>query len=200
MAASRRENIRSGIKALWTRQQHLDAKRTAARKAKLAANKAAAMAPEREDERLTRGTINTGTLQTSVALDPHRFENALTSAQRTAAIAAMKSERRRDALQALYMNARSFIINEAELEAAVKEEFADDHFTSAGVTGSGYQITNIWEAQQAPLSLDAMLKEVQRASDSVVNDITLEKNRTIRRQKLVAEELTGGSMDRHNWQ
>jgi hypothetical protein len=195
MATSRRQNIRSGVRDLWARKQRSDSQRLATRSAKLAANKAAAMAPEREDERLTRSSINAGTLQTAVGPDPHRFERALASAARTAAIAASKSERRRDAIQTLYMNARSFIVNEAELEAAVNEEFAEDHFSKMGQSGAGYQVTNIWDAQNEPMSVADMLKDLQRSNDTLVSDLTSDKTRTVRRQKLVAEELTGGKMD-----
>ncbi|KAI0410027.1 hypothetical protein F4802DRAFT_543076 [Xylaria palmicola] len=195
MAASRRDNMRSGVRDLWARKQHLDAKRLAARTAKLAANKAAAMAPEREDERLTRSTINAGTLQTAVALDPNRFENALASASRTAAIAADKSELRCDAVQTLYMNARTFIIDEAELEATVSHEFADDHFSRMGASGTGYLIENIWDAQNEPISVADMVKSLRRNHDNLVADLTSEGTRTTRRQQKVAEELTGGKMD-----
>ncbi|KAI0446505.1 hypothetical protein F4803DRAFT_17833 [Xylaria telfairii] len=196
MAASRRESMRSGVRDLWARKQRFDAKRLAARTAKLAANKAAAMAPEREDERLTRGTINAGTLQTAVAPDPLRFERGFASAARTAAIAADKSEARRDAIQALYMNARSFIVSEAELETVVNREFADDHFRNIGASSTGHLIQNIWDAQNEPMSVAAMLDELQRKHDTLVSDLTSEGTRTVRRQKQVAEELTGGKMDK----
>ncbi|KAI1182060.1 hypothetical protein F5B17DRAFT_216924 [Nemania serpens] len=195
MAAGRRENMRLGVRDLWSRKQRLDAARSATRAAKLAANKAAAMAPEREDERLTRGTVNAGTLQTAVALDPQRFERALASAQRTASVADDKSQARCDAVQALYMNARSFIVSEAELEAVVNSEFADDHFDNMGQSGAGFRIQNIWDAHNVPMSVADMLKELQRNSDGLVNDMTSESTRTVRRQKRVAEELTGGKMD-----
>ncbi|KAI1751804.1 hypothetical protein F4782DRAFT_503213 [Xylaria castorea] len=195
MAASRRENIRSGVRDLWARKQRVDSKRLAASTARLAANRAAAMAPEREDERLTRGTINAGTLLTSVALDPHRFERGLASAERTAAIAADKSEARRDAIQTLYMNARSFIVNENELEAVINREFADDHFDRMGQSGAGYRIQNIWDAENEPVSVATMMRDLTRNYDSLVSDFTSDAVRTVRRQKRAAEELTGGKMD-----
>ncbi|TGJ79108.1 hypothetical protein E0Z10_g9654 [Xylaria hypoxylon] len=195
MAEGRRENMRSGVRDLWARKQHLDSKRLAARTAKLAANKAAAMAPEREDERLTRGSINLGTLQTSVAPDPLRFQRGIESAARTAAIAADKSEARRDAIQTLYMNARSFIVSETELEAAVNKEFADNYFETKGQTGAGYRIDNIWDAQNEPMSVAKMMKELERQNETLISDMTSEETRTVRRQKQVAEELTGGKMD-----
>ncbi|KAI0427051.1 hypothetical protein F5Y09DRAFT_44922 [Xylaria sp. FL1042] len=195
MAASRRENMRLGIRALYSRKERLVAKRHATRTARLAANKAAALAPEPEDERLTRGSINPGTLQTAVLPDPLRFPRALASAARTASMMAAKSEARRDAIQALYMNARSFIVGEAELEAAVNAEFADDHFTRYGKGGSGALCVNIWDLEDPPMSVATMLREVQRSNDSIIADMTTEKTRTDRRQKQVAEELTGGKMD-----
>ncbi|KAI1821117.1 hypothetical protein F4861DRAFT_542248 [Xylaria intraflava] len=195
MAEKRRQNMRSGIRDLWARKQRFDAKRVARREAKLAANKEAAMAEEPEDERLTRGTVNAGTLVTAVVPDPNRFEIAQAAAERTAGIAESKSQSRRDAIQTLYMNARSFIVDEAALEAAVNEQFADDYFEKIGKAGGGYLIQNIWDAQGTPLSTEKMLKELQGDSNTVIDSFTTENTRTIRRQKLVAEELTGGKMD-----
>ncbi|GAP84213.1 hypothetical protein SAMD00023353_0700030 [Rosellinia necatrix] len=195
MADSRRENMRSGVRDLWARKQRLDERLRSVRTAKLAANRAAALAPEREDERLTRGTVNAGTLQTAVVLDPDRFERAAESAARTAAIAAVRSEARRDALQTLYMNARDFIIDEARLEHVVNTEFADDHFQAMGASGTGYRIENIWDAQNEPIAVAGMLREAQRNHDKLITDLTTEETRTVRRQKLAAEELTGGKME-----
>lgn len=195
MADSRRENMREGVKGLWRRKTKLDEKLDTVRKAKLSANRAAALAPEREDERLTHATVNLGTLQTAVLPDPDRLERGLAAAARTAAIEAFKSERRRDAVQTLYMNARTFVIDEAELEALVQREFADDHFESMGQSSTGYRIQNIWDAQNEPMSIADMMKDLQRASDSIIRDFTTESTRTNRRQKQVAEELTGGKMD-----
>ncbi|KAI0467154.1 hypothetical protein F4859DRAFT_518368 [Xylaria cf. heliscus] len=195
MADSRRENLRTGIRDLWARNQRIDARHKAARSARLAANKADSLAPEPEDERLTRGTVNAGTLQTTVLPDPLRFERGLASAARTATIAADKSEARCDALQTLYMNARSFIVSEDELEAAVNHEFADDHFEKMGQSVAGFRIQNIWDAQNEPMSIADMLKDLQRDHETLVSDMTTEETRTVRRQKKVAEELTGGKMD-----
>ncbi|KAI1198196.1 hypothetical protein F5X97DRAFT_333545 [Nemania serpens] len=195
MAVGRRESMRSGVRDLWARKQRLDAARAASRAANFAANRAAAMAPEREDERLTRGTVNQGTLATAVALDPERFDRALASADRTAALAADKGQARCDAVQALYMNARSFIVSDAELEAVVNAEFADDHFDTMGQSGAGFRCRNIWDAQDLPVSVANMISELQRHHDTLLRDFTSEATRTVRRQKRVAEELTGGKMD-----
>ncbi|KAI2638630.1 hypothetical protein GGS21DRAFT_509253 [Xylaria nigripes] len=194
MADIRRKNLRAGVRALWKRKKLVDEKRLVTRSAKLAANKAAAMAPEREDERLTRGTINAGTLQTAVILDPQRFKRAKASAERTAAIIAYKSETRRDALQNLYMKAQSFIVDAAELEAVVEKEFADDYFDKAGASSSGRRAENIWDIHGEPDSVASMMQNVQRSSNNLMTEMAGEKALTERRQATVAEELTGGKM------
>ncbi|KAI1818282.1 hypothetical protein GGS20DRAFT_581701 [Poronia punctata] len=195
MADSRRQNLSSGLKSLWKREKRARKSRETADRAKALAFKKAFTAPEREDERLTRGTINAGTLVTHVAPDPLRFERAKESAERTATIAKQKSERRLDALQTLYMKARSFIVTEEQLEAAVRAEFADDHFTKEGTTAAGQHIYNIWDAEGLPMSVDSMIRDSERTSDTVVPDVSLGQNLVNWRQKQVAEELTGGTMD-----
>ncbi|KAI0837036.1 hypothetical protein F5Y06DRAFT_271830 [Hypoxylon sp. FL0890] len=195
MAASRRENMREGIRALYSRKQLFDKRRLERQTARLAANRAAATAPEREDERLTRGSINAGTLQTTVLPDPERMERALLSRQRTEFIAAQKSEARRDAIQELYMKARSFIVSEKELEAEVDKLFAPNYWKKQGVSPSGFEVNNIWDLEGKPPTVADMLNEVSRTSSTVVKNFETEKTRTLKRQKEVAEELTGGKLD-----
>ncbi|KAI1432746.1 hypothetical protein GGR50DRAFT_560676 [Xylaria sp. CBS 124048] len=193
MAEKRRENLSAGLKNLWQRKGRTDEKRKAIQTFKLATNKAAAMAPEREDERLTRSTINEGTLQTAVLPDPFRFKTALASAERTAAIATYKSQLRSDDIQTLYMSARSFIVTEADLEAAVDKEFTQDRFM--GVNSAGFRAQTIWDTEGEPRSVASMMGELQRSTSLFVNSQTTEATRTVRRQRHVAEELTGGKMD-----
>ncbi|KAI1338402.1 hypothetical protein F5Y15DRAFT_128102 [Xylariaceae sp. FL0016] len=193
MAASRRANIRHGVTHLWDRKQRLDARRLAQRSAKLAANRAAAMAPEREDERLTRGFVNPGTLRTAVERDPQRFERQLASLARTSAIESTKSEARRDAIQGLYMSARSFIVDEADLEARVEKVFAPNYYI--GSQASGRRVTNVWDMHGPPMAVKDMLNEISRSSSNVLKSAESEQDKTLKRQKRVAEELTGGKMD-----
>ncbi|KAI1207008.1 uncharacterized protein F4807DRAFT_436662 [Annulohypoxylon truncatum] len=195
MAASRRENMRVGIRALYKRKQLRDTRRAAAQAAKLAAHQEAAAAPEREDDRLTRATINAATLQTAVIRDPERFERALASRERTTALLAQKSERRRDAIQELYMKARSFIVDEADLEAEVNKIFAPDYWKSMGLSASGFEVRNIWDLHGKPPTVTDILNEVSRTSSTAVKSFEAEKTRTLKRQKEVAEELTGGKLD-----
>ncbi|KAI0011918.1 hypothetical protein F4779DRAFT_143280 [Xylariaceae sp. FL0662B] len=195
MAASRRANIRSGVRDLWARKQRFDRTRLARQTARLDANRAAAMAPERDDDVLTRSSISPGTLQTTVQLDPERFERALASRTRTAAIAHEKSEARRDAIQELYMKARSFIVSEDELQAEVDRLFSPDYWKNMGQSAAGAPIFNIWDMEGRQVAVKDLMDDVSRSSSLVVKNIESERTRTLKRQKEVAEELTGGKMD-----
>lgn len=195
MAASRRENMREGVRALYSRKLSFDKRRLERQTARLAANRAAMLAPEREDERLTRASINAGTLQTAVLPDPDRIERALESRQRTEFLSAQKSEARRDAIQELYMKARSFIVSEKELEAEVDRLFAPDYWKKQGVSASGFAVSNIWDLDGKPPTVADMLNDVSRTSSGFMKNAESEKSRTLKRQKEVAEELTGGKLD-----
>ncbi|KAI0160618.1 hypothetical protein GGR57DRAFT_388689 [Xylariaceae sp. FL1272] len=195
MAASRRSNIRAGIKGLYARKTARDTHLSSVRRAKLAHHHRLATAPEPEDERLTRSHINTGTLNTAVALDPQRFENALASRDRTTQLSNHLSSLRRDAIQTLYMNARSFILSESDLEAVISREFADDAFSRYGPVSSYHRVENIWDALGEPTSPQTMLRDLERKSGNVILDRTSESARTLKRQKQIAEALTGGGLE-----
>lgn len=195
MAASRRDNMREGVRALYSRKQRFDRSRLERQTAALAANRAAAMAPEREDERLTRASINAATLATAVQPDPERFERALASRSRTESLHSQKSEARRDAIQELYMKARSFIVTEQDLEAEVDRQFAPDYWKNMGASAAGYDVHNIWDLDGRPQTVADMLSDVSRTSNALHKSLESEKTRTLKRQKEVAEELTGGRLD-----
>ncbi|KAI1632187.1 hypothetical protein F4809DRAFT_653469 [Biscogniauxia mediterranea] len=195
MAALRREHLRSGVRDLWARKRRADTRRTKRQTALLASHREAMLAPEREDERLTRPTVPAALLQTAVALDPNRFERALESRARSEAIAARKSEARRDAIQELYMNARGFIVDESELEARVNDLFSPDYWRKKGTAVGGLPISNIWDLLGKPRSVQQMLSDVARSNSELIKSAETESTRTVKRQKLVAEELTGGKMD-----
>ncbi|KAI1502532.1 hypothetical protein F5X99DRAFT_157623 [Biscogniauxia marginata] len=195
MAANRRENLRSGMTDLWARKQLADSRRRERQARVQAEHREAMFAPEPEDERLTRGSISEALLKTAVEKDPERFTRALASRERTVALAARRSEARRDAVQELYMNARSFIIDEAELEARVGELFAPDYWRKMGSSAGGLAIRNVWDLLGKPRTVAQMLSEVSRSSSELVKNVESEATRTMKRQKQVAEELTGGKMD-----
>ncbi|OTB02699.1 hypothetical protein M426DRAFT_322455 [Hypoxylon sp. CI-4A] len=195
MASSRRENMREGVQALYARKQLFDKRRLERQSARLAANRAAATAPEREDERLTRASVNAGTLQTAVLPDPLRHERARESRERTRFLSAQKSEARKDAIQELYMKARSFIVSEKDLEAEVEKLFAPDYWRKSGAAATGAVVNNVWDRDGKPRTVADMLTDVSRTSSNLTRNTESEKTRTLKRQKEVAEELTGGKLD-----
>ncbi|KAI5924007.1 hypothetical protein F4810DRAFT_157940 [Camillea tinctor] len=195
MANLRRQHMHTGLLDLWARKHRFERRRAVRQAARRDAHRAAMLAPEREDERLTRPTVPASLLQTAVAPDPERFERALWSRERSVAHAARKSEARRDAIQQLYMNARGFIIAEEELEARVQELFADDYWRKMGSTAGGVSINNVWDLLGKPLSVAQMLADVTRSSGELMKNLDTEASRTLKRQKLVSEELTGGKME-----
>ncbi|KXJ89548.1 hypothetical protein Micbo1qcDRAFT_165649 [Microdochium bolleyi] len=195
MALKRRENVRAGIQDLWERKVVSDKKVAESRALKVAQHRRAASAPESEGDRLTRASIDPETLKTAVAPDPLRFERALASKAKSDALEQARSERRIDAVQELYMNARSFIVTEKELEELVEKEFAPDYFSSMGMSNSGRPMYNVWDLQGKPKTMTDMMKEVSRSTSDLLQSTTADATRTLKRQKLVAEQLTGGKMD-----
>lgn len=190
MADVRRRNMEEGITALWDRSRKFERQRKARSKARAEFNRTAMNAPKRESDRLTEISVPAALLNTRVMPDPGRFETARESAARTAAIAAEKSQNRKDALQQLYMNARKFIVTEDELEKAIEEQFRPDYFSSRN---SAAYSSNIWDADGKPMTVTQMVGEALGHSNKVLQ--TADHTRTTKRHQKVSEELTGGAMD-----
>ncbi|KAM0276865.1 hypothetical protein ACHAQH_006341 [Verticillium albo-atrum] len=188
MADHRRANLAAGVEGLWQRKQQHDARleRTAAAHQALTIRKR--NAPERLDDVLTRNTVLTATSQNVAVLpDPGRFARAEASRLRTQEETQRKAEERRDALTALYMRAGDFIVDEEHLAAEVEKLFGDDYFKKQARSTST-DAENAWDVWGAPPTLKHL---GQVATTAVTEDV----NRTAKRQKSIAEELTGGQMD-----
>ncbi|KAI0121075.1 hypothetical protein BJ170DRAFT_600086 [Xylariales sp. AK1849] len=194
MASVRRKNLEEGITQLWERKKTTDKERLDHRHAKLRHHRNAMMAPQRHDETFTESSIPASVLQTEVPRDPARFERALASQARTNALNELKGQNRKDALQHLYMSARSFIVDEQTLEKEVERLFRPNYFTE-GATGSGLVPTNAWDFYGKPQTVQDMMGGVLKTDYRVVMSENEDSSRTTKRQKSVAEELTGGPMD-----
>ncbi|KAK6062863.1 hypothetical protein SCUP234_06799 [Seiridium cupressi] len=194
MAEMRRKNLTEGIEELWKRRKTTEKERRKHREAKQFHHRNAMNAPQRHDEAFTETTIPASVLQTKVPQDPLRFEHGLQSKARTEAIMARKSQDRKDALQKLYMSARSFIVDEKALEREVDKVFRPDAFTS-GSTATGATPTNAWDLWGSPVTVRAMMGNVLRTDNTVIGASREESSRASQRQTKVAEELTGGPMD-----
>merc|ERR1711977_325717 len=148
-------------------------------------------APQREDERLTNPTITqmNRTLQSGPVPDPDRAARVAEKKARVEAIALAKEEQRRNALHTLYMNARSFITTEEELDAEIEKIFVEDPHASGNLND------NIWSVKGAPPSVLTMLSAVNNTQKKAIDFHRGPAALTGRRMKKIAEELTGGTMD-----
>ena len=193
MAESRRRSLAAGLKGLYRRKERSESLGRARSTAKFEAHRRAAMAPEGLDDVLTRPSVPAAAaLGAALQPDPERFAAAERSAERTAALRQGRSEARRDALAELYISARDFIVTEEELQEAVDKIFTDDYFRKLGSVA--IDSANIWDARGSPITIAGMVSAVNRTQTSLLSASQAESTKTAKRQKVVAEELTGGKM------
>ncbi|KAL7796819.1 hypothetical protein V8C37DRAFT_371567 [Trichoderma ceciliae] len=196
MAESRRTNLEQGLKALYTRREKSDAVRNARVRRKFKEHNDAAAAPEREDDRLTRSTVLDAILDTRTYPDPDRFARAQRSQAKVQAKERAKYEARRDALMELYINASNFIVQESELKAEIDEIFNEDYFRKQSQLFQLYGTTeNAWGIYGNPPSIANMLETTTGRSTKVMDYYESEYDRSVKRQKRIAEEFTGGKME-----
>ncbi|KAK4064073.1 uncharacterized protein Triagg1_9229 [Trichoderma aggressivum f. europaeum] len=196
MAETRRTNLEQGLKALYTRREKSDAARNARVSRKFKEHNEAAAAPEREDDRLTRSTVLDAILDTQVYPDPERFARAQRSKFKVQAKEKAKYEARRDALMELYINASNFIVQESELKAEIDEIFSEDYFRKQSQFFQRYGTTeNSWGIYGKPPSIANMLETTTGKSTKLMDYYESEYDRSVKRQKRIAEEFTGGKME-----
>ncbi|KAL2158009.1 hypothetical protein VTH06DRAFT_4819 [Thermothelomyces fergusii] len=190
-AAARREALASGIQGLYVRKRQREKRVQERAERRRKANLEAAMAPERLDEVLTRPTVRLSTaLQTAVEPDPDRFAKAEAARERHQREMEKKAEARRDALAQLYVAAQQFIIDEAELEARVEAIFTPDYHRVGGINRG----QSIWDQHAAPVSVADLQAEILGTSSKAIDANKPIAMKTTKRQKAVAEELTGGKL------
>jgi len=194
MAEARRKSLAAGLQGLWDRKQErirkIEARRTQAAKI----NRKLALAPNPLSETLTQPSVRLSTGSWSaqvVQLDPERLEKAKLAKARHAEIQARKSEERRDALGHLYLAAKNFIVDEAELQELVDRTFTEEAYKS-GV----FKAQSIWYTNNAPIGVKDLLNE--QVNHTMTNLPTAKRavqNTASERQKLAAEALAGGKLD-----
>ncbi|KAF4472662.1 hypothetical protein FALBO_447 [Fusarium albosuccineum] len=196
MASARRQNLELGLKELWVRRNRRDAVHNARVSQKFREHNAAVKAAEREDDRLTRSTVLDSVLDTKTYPDPERFSRADRSRSKVQAIEAAKAEARRDALMELYINASNFIVSENELKAEIDHVFAEDYFKKQGQAAGRYgSAQNAWDIWGKPTSIANLLESTTGTSSKTMDFYETEFDRSAKRQKRIAEELTGGKME-----
>lgn len=196
MAGNRRANLEGGLQALWARRARSDKIRNTRVSRKFEENNKAAAAPEREDDRLTRSTVLDAILDTKVYPDPERFSRAERSRVNVMARESARREARRDALMELYISASNFIVQESELKAEIDRIFADDYFKKQSQTTNSYGATeNTWGVYGKPPSVASMLETTAGTSTKLMDYYESEYDRSVKRHKKIAEDLTGGKME-----
>jgi hypothetical protein len=192
MAEVRRTNLRESLVEL--RKRHFDKKSVihniSAQKRRV--GKELLRAPQRRDEVLTNPTITAAMAQLQIGAlpDPGRETRITEKKYRVAAKEAALEEHRKDALHTLYMHAREFIVTEQQLNAEIEKIFVPEPF---GPHHRGK--TNIWEAYDAPETVQDMLLEVNNTQKTAIMFHAGPEAITGKRLKKIAEELTGGKMD-----
>jgi len=191
MANSRRTNLRESLVEL--RQRHFARQHQVSRisEKKIRQNEARKVAPPREDERLMNASVTRAMkeLQTGAVPDPGREERIAEMRERFAAKESAKAELRKDALHTLYMNAREFIVTEAQLNAKIDEIFTEKPYPN------NPGATSVWEAFGSPETIQNLLTTVNNTEKTAVDFHVSPAVKTGRRLKKIAEELTGGKMD-----
>ncbi|GKU05710.1 hypothetical protein FLAG1_09481 [Fusarium langsethiae] len=196
MAKTRRSNLRGGLTELWQRRNSREKIHNERVSHKFEMNHQAVKAPERADDVLTRGTVLDGVLDTRTIADPQRFQRAEARRAKNERILSAKREARRDALMELYINASKFIVSESELKAEIDTIFAEDFFHKQGFDVGRYgSAENTWDVWGKPTSINDMLETTTGVSTKIMDFYETEYDRSVKRQKRIAEEFTGGKME-----
>ncbi|GAO16722.1 uncharacterized protein UV8b_07918 [Ustilaginoidea virens] len=195
MAESRRNNLKDGLDALWSRRLNLENSRNIRVSRKFREHNKARSAAERDDDRLTRPTILESMLDTTVYPDPSRFFRANRSRTKVMAREDSNREARRDSLMELYISASNFIVEEADLKIEIDKVFAEDCFRQKSQNDFHHSITeNTWGMHGKPPSVANMMETSTGVSTKVMDVHESEHDRSAKRQKRIAEDLTGGKM------
>ncbi|KAI9691988.1 MAG: hypothetical protein M1820_009640 [Bogoriella megaspora] len=197
LAESRRKNLREGAKELLQRKQSRDAKAEARQRKMVAEREALVAAPEREDERLTKGSVLSVMLQRGAIQDPDREARLAEKRANVQALQELRKAERQDKLHTLYMNAREFIVDEQGLDERIEKEFGTvenpRRFGFRG--GKVYGGLSLWD-EVNPLTTEEMMKGatgLYRDQTAVMHEEKVDQ-RLQERMKRLAEELTGGKM------
>lgn len=193
MAATRRRNLREGLLELHQRKLRTDRKIAARSNYKQARRDELVHQAEREDQRLTNASIpqSLQPINTSSLPDPDREERLAESRALVEAKKAAKQGERQDALHTLYMNARNFITNEAQLVAEIEKVFPEGQNPEWSTSSAwGY---NIWNLGTPP-TVQAMVNAINRKDDRSALGGTKHWEVSQKRVKRLAEELTGGKL------
>ncbi len=193
LAASRRQNLREGLTELRDRKRRTE-KAMAGRGAFRQSRRNAKLhRPQREDERLTFPSVTVAMkmLQTGTLPDPDREARIARKRANVAATMAKQSEKRKEALHNLYLNARDFITTEEALLEKIEQIFVEVPVEFGDEAAPG---DSIWK-RGAPPDLEKMLNVMMRRKRDTVSVNSHYAEFAHQRSLRLAEELTGGKLD-----
>lgn len=202
MAETRRRNLREGIIAMRDRKIKQQTFLTQRSKQRQEEREALLAKPEREDERLTSPTIELELqklLETASIEDPDRGARLAAMRARVAQKAADRDEAQTSALHALYLNAREFIVNEAQLTAAIDQEFGTDQEPRVWDMHHSDPSRSVWNLGR-PATVQDMLNRANGKGGngmSAVSSSTRGTSNVITKERItrMIEELTGGKTE-----
>ncbi|PGH10263.1 hypothetical protein GX51_00020 [Blastomyces parvus] len=185
MAVVRRKNLREGLTELYARKQKSDELRAKRSSVKIAQRDQILAQGPREDDRLMQQSTPQvmKPTKTPILPDPTAEQRLKASRQKHAAKQRSKEQQRSDHLHSLYMNARTFIINEEQLNAEIERVFPDGE--NPAWTNDEDIGENIWN-----LGLPSTVESLVHAGKADATIWSLGEKRV----KKIAEELTGGAI------
>ena len=149
--------------------------------------------PEREDVRLTTPTLP-HSMKSGFFLnvtDPERSERIRDSKNRAKAHETDRKEQVRTDLHSLYMNARTFVVTERDLDNLVEDVFENDEWFKVNPD------RGIWDKHYDRPDTVADLLTAQRPRGKAVDAEAKTTDRLFADRAIrIAEELTGGKMAR----
>ncbi|KAH7406334.1 hypothetical protein DE146DRAFT_651367 [Phaeosphaeria sp. MPI-PUGE-AT-0046c] len=193
LAERRRVNLRSGVAELHDRKLATDAAFEAKLAASYADKRARAFAPPLETDLLTANSLHKGVRDYLASTLPPSSKTATIPKRR---VAYQKRVARQEAVRAnrlhdLYVNAREFMVEEAQLDEAIEKVFGTEEEPigwgidgSAGLRSEGKEGLSPWHGPM-PEGVGDMLQKLKGGEG-----VGLAKERV----RKVAEELTGGKM------
>ncbi|KAJ5788497.1 hypothetical protein N7457_003487 [Penicillium paradoxum] len=186
MADLRRQNLREGLKELYARKRTADGLIVSRSLESQNRRDRILQQAEREDERLTRpSTIQAMMPQKQPVLpDPNREARLALSRARLESKQAQKEAERKQHIQALYMNARTFITTEEQLAAEIDRAFPEGE--NEAWRNDHQPGENIWNLGNPP-TINSLANKT-RANEAMRWDLSQE------RVKKLAEAITGGKL------
>ena len=191
----RKEHFRDGLLALHRRKVDMT-QQVGMRSARRQSERARLLVQaEREDQRVTSSSIHPSMIPQKGRVLPHPHAAAIHQ-QKLQNVQRKLRERQAEqenALHTLYMNARTFITDEEQLNQAVEDAFdINKQFSSDALRSD-----NVWKAFGVPPTIREMLAVEQTKDVSNFSGTTSSVTKKLadldqERLKRIAEELSGG--------